>query len=68
MTASRTWDEMTPPERQKLLAQAKVGMRALVDEATGHQSVRPADDLARTYADLGGEQSDYRAPGAPEDR
>ena len=31
------------------LAMAKVGLDALVDEATGYQEVRPKDDLAKRH-------------------
>jgi len=55
---------MTPDERAKLVAQAKVGLDALIDEATGYQQMRPKDALAKRYADLGGDESDYRAPDA----
>lgn len=56
---------MTPEERKKLSAQAKIGIEALIDEATGYQKVRPKDDLQRRYETYGGEASDYRAPDAP---
>lgn len=44
---------MTPEERDQQVAQAKVGMRALIDEATGFQDVRDPDDLQRYAESLG---------------
>lgn len=48
-------------DREKLLAQAKVGLDALIDEATGYQDERPSDELAKRYRDYGGKDSDYSA-------
>jgi hypothetical protein len=52
-------------ERDKELAQAKLGLDALIDEATGYQDVRPDGELAERYREYGGEDSDYRAPDFP---
>jgi hypothetical protein len=35
---------LSPDERLRM---AQVGMRALIDEATGYQNVRPKDDLRK---------------------
>lgn len=59
---------MSDERSKKLLAQAKVGLDALIDEATGYQSVRPDDELRRRYAEYGGDAADYTAPvSLPED-
>jgi hypothetical protein len=58
---------MSAAERKRLIAQAKLGLDALIDEATGYQEVRPADDLAKRYEQYGGDRSDYRAPDYPPD-
>lgn len=52
-------------ELDKLVAQAKVGMRAVIDEATGFQDHRAPDDLRKHYAEMGGDESDYTAPDSP---
>ena len=49
-------------DRAKMIAQAKLGFEALIDEATGFQGVRGPDALAKRYRELGGEDADYRAP------
>jgi hypothetical protein len=56
---------VTPEERKKLVAQAKLGFEAVIDEATGYQEVREPDALAKRYRELGGEDADYRAPDYP---
>lgn len=56
---------MSDDDRKKLLAQAKLGLDALIDEATGYQTVRSRYALAKRYEEYGGEASDYRAPDAP---
>lgn len=48
--------------QKKRLAQAKVGLDALIDEATGYQEVRPDGELAERYVGYGGSESDYHAP------
>jgi hypothetical protein len=52
-------------DRDAELAQAKVGLDALIDEATGYQDVRPDGELAERYRTYGGKDSDYRAPDFP---
>jgi hypothetical protein len=37
------------PHRQKLMAQAKIGLGALIDETTGYQEVRPKGELQDRY-------------------
>lgn len=56
---------MTPEERKKLVAQAKLGLDAVIDEATGYQEVREPGALAKRYRELGGEDADYRTPDYP---
>lgn len=53
---------------EKMLAQAKVGLDALIDEATGFQKQRAPDELAKRYRSYGGTDADYRAPATPEER
>jgi hypothetical protein len=55
---------MTPEERAKLVAQAKIGLEAVIDEATGYQDVRATDALRKRYAELGGDEN-YTAPDCP---
>ena len=38
-----------PSNRRELMAQAKVGMDALIDEATGYQDVRSEGELRERY-------------------
>lgn len=49
-------------ELDVLVRLAKIGIRALVEEATGYQEQRAPDDLRQRYAELGGDESDYIAP------
>ena len=65
MSADKSWAEMTPAEREAIGRQARVGMRALVDEATGFQEERPARDLRDEYEALGGDAADFTAPDFP---
>lgn len=58
-------EPMTSEELKKLRAQAKVGLDALIDEATGYQAKRPKDDLRRRYEGYGGDADDYIAPDFP---
>ena len=44
------WCEESPSLRE-LMAQAKIGMDALVDEATGYQEVRPERELRERYVE-----------------
>lgn len=44
--------------RPRTMAQAKVGIVALVDEATGYQEQRGEHDLANLYASLHGPDAD----------
>ena len=44
-------------ERDEQVKLAQIGLRALVDEATGYQEARPANDL-RIYADQLGVSAD----------
>jgi hypothetical protein len=53
---------MDRDERKRMVAQAKVGLDALIDEATGYQQQRPKDELRKRYAELGGDEGDYRCP------
>lgn len=54
-----------PEDLARLIAQAKVGIHAVIDEATGFQEHRAPDDLRRQYAELGGSEADYTAPNFP---
>ena len=47
-----SYSEMNDLERDELLRRAKVGITALVDEATKYQSVRPDNDLLTNYSNL----------------
>jgi hypothetical protein len=52
----------TEKERRNLIAQAKLGLEALIDEATGYQEVRDKDALRERYIELGGDPDEFRAP------
>jgi hypothetical protein len=54
-----------PEDWRMLVAQAKIGLEAVIDEATGYQHQRDPDALARRYRELGGNDEDYRAPDYP---
>lgn len=58
-------DDMTFGQYAKLIAQAKLGLEALIDETTGYQEVRPPDALRKRYAEFGGDEKDYTAPDRP---
>jgi hypothetical protein len=45
-----------PQDRKTLMALADVGLRAVIDEATGYQDVRAPDDLRKYAATLGIEE------------
>jgi len=44
--AGKLADDLSPSE---LLAMAKVGLDAVIDEVTGYEKVRPKDDLAKRH-------------------
>lgn len=59
-------DWLTKEERERILAEAKVGLRALVDEATGYQEHRGPRDL-RDYAEELGVEVPTCPDSLPED-
>lgn len=48
----KPWNEMTSEERKHMVALAKIGMLALVDEATTYQEHRKPDSLRTIFESL----------------
>lgn len=45
----KPWNEITPEERKHMVALAKIGMLALVDEATTYQEERDPNELREIF-------------------